>query len=188
MALRTAVSIEEYFEALTASPTKLEYRDGEITAMAGAKPAHNIISVNISAEFLACLRAKGCIVLSSDQLIRVEACDKYCFPDVVIVCEIPLYEMSSQRIEALLNPTIIVEVLSNSTESYDRTEKFDCYKSIPSFKEYVLISSTRKWVEVVRKISENQWLSQIFTEDEAAVIVDDCTIPLKNLYYGVSLP
>lgn len=185
MATTTLVTVAEYFELLKQSDVKLEYHAGEIVAMAGAQPAHNIVATNLSFRLMECLLKKGCVLFSSDQLIKVEGCDRYTFPDVVIVCQKPLYEKSPQGLDALLNPEIIVEVLSDTTAAYDRTEKFDCYRTIPSFREYVLVSSTQKRVEVHRKLSEGEWLSRIYTAQDAYVKIDDCEILLENLYYAV---
>lgn len=185
MATETLVTVEEYFELLQKSDIKLEYTGGEIIAMAGAQPAHNIISVNIASELLNCLRSKGCRIFSSDQLIKVEGCDKYTFPDLVIMCQQPIYEKSPNGLAALLNPEIIVEVLSDSTESYDRTEKFDCYKTISSFREYVLISSKKKRIEVHKKLNEAEWLSRVYTDKDETVKIDECELFLTNIYYAI---
>jgi Uma2 family endonuclease len=187
MQTTTLVSREEYFELLAKSDVKLEYHNGEVVAMAGAQPAHNIIAVNLISELVFCLKAKGCIVLNSDQLIKVEDCDKYTFPDLVIVCQKPVYEKSPGGLAALENPEIIVEVLSDSIESYDRLEKFDCYKTIPSFKEYVMVSSKKKKVEVVKKLSESEWLSHTYTEKDENVLIGTCTILMSDIYNKVEL-
>ncbi|MFN8345626.1 MAG: Uma2 family endonuclease [Spirosomataceae bacterium] len=185
MVPETLVSVEEYFELLHKSDVKLEYNAGEIVAMAGAQPPHNIIVSNINYRLMECLLKKGCIVFNSDQLIKVEGCEKYTFPDLVIVCTSPVYEKSLQGLDALLNPEIIVEVLLESTESYDRTTKFDCYKTIASFREYVLISSKKKRIEVHKKLNDAEWLSRVYTDKDAMIKVDDCELLLENLYYAV---
>ncbi|MFN4146286.1 MAG: Uma2 family endonuclease [Runella sp.] len=185
MATETLTSVEEYFEMLRTSDIKLEYKAGEIVAMAGAQPAHNIIVINLASELVKCLRKKGCIILSSDQLVKVEACEKYTFPDLVVVCQKPQYEKSPNGLDALLNPEIIVEVLSDTTAAYDRTEKFDCYKTIASFREYVLVNSTKKRVEVHKKLSEAEWLSHVYTKEDELVKIDDCEILLQHFYYAV---
>ena len=188
MQTTTLVSHEEYFDLLAKSEVKLEYHSGEIIAMAGAQPAHNIISANLIIELGFCLKGKGCIVFTSDQLIKVEKCDKYTFPDLVIVCKKPIYEKSPGGLNALENPEIIIEVLSDSTESYDRLEKFDCYKTIPSFKEYVLVSSKKKKVEVIKRLSEAEWLSHTYTNEDSSVSIGDCLILLKDIYNQAELP
>ncbi len=185
MSAETLVSVEEYFELLHKSNIKLEYNAGEIVAMAGAQPPHNIIAANLIADLANCLRKKGCRILTSDQLIKVEGCEKYTFPDLVIVCAKPVYEKSPQGLDALLNPEIIVEVLSESTESYDRTTKFDCYKTIDSFREYVLVSSKKKRIEVHKKLNDAEWLSRVYTDKDEMIKVDECELLLENIYYAV---
>jgi len=184
----TLVSHEEYFDLLAKSDVKLEYHSGEVIAMAGVQPAHNRICITLSTALENCLVDGECMVLNSDQLIKVDKCDKYTFPDVVIVCREPIYEKSPQGIDALENPEIIIEVLSDSTEKYDRLEKFDCYKTIPSFKEYVLVSSKKKKVEVIKKLSDAEWLSHTYTDEDENVLIGDCLISLKKIYNKVKLP
>ncbi len=185
MQTTTLVSHEEYFDLLAKSDVKLEYNGGEIVAMAGAQPVHNTLVVNLTGELFYCLKSKGCVLLNSDQLIKVEECDKYTFPDLVIACQKPVYEKSPGGLDALLNPEIIIEVLSPSTESYDRLEKFDCYKTIPSFREYVLVSSSRKKVEVIKKLNEAEWLSHTYNDGDESIAVGECKILMADIYNNV---
>lgn len=185
MQTSTLVTVAEYFDLLQKSDIKLEYHAGEVVAMAGAQPAHNRICVTLSATLENCLRAGECVVLSSDQLIKIEGCQKYVFPDLVIVCKSPVYEKAPNGLDALENPEIIVEVLSDSTESYDRLEKFDCYKTIPSFREYVLVSSKKKKVEVIKKLSEAEWLSHTYSENDTDIQIGECLIALSEIYNKV---
>ncbi len=182
MQTTTLVSHEEYFDLLAKSDVKLEYNGGEIVAMAGAQPIHNIVVANLILELGYCLKKSGCVIFPSDQLIKVEECDKYTFPDLVIVCQKPVYEKSPGGLDALLNPEIIIEVLSPSTESYDRLEKFDCYKTIPSFREYVLVSSSRKKVEVIKKLNEAEWLSHTYNDGDESVLIGECQILMSDIY------
>ncbi len=183
----TKVTHEEYFDLLAKSDVKLEYHAGEIVAMAGAQPAHNLILGNITIELGYCLKKKGCLVYPSDQLVRVEKCDKYTFPDLVIICKKPVYKKSSRGLDSLENPEIIIEVLSDSTERYDRLEKFDCYKTISSFREYILISSKKKKIEIIRKLNESEWLSHIYTNGDESVVIDNCSILLDDIYVGTEI-
>ena len=188
MQTTTLVTREEYFDLLAKSDVKLEYHSGEIVAMAGAQPSHNRICITLARALENCLESGSCMILNSDQLIKIEECQKYSFPDLVIVCKKPVYEKSPQGIDALENPEIIIEVLSDSTESYDRLEKFDCYKTIPSFREYVLVSSKKKKVEVIRKLSDAEWLSHMYTEKDEKVLINECYILLEDIYNKVELP
>ncbi len=187
MQTSTLVTVAEYFDLLQKSDIKLEYHSGEVVAMAGAQPAHNRICANLIYLLEGCLRAGECLVLTSDQLIKIADCQKYVFPDLVIVCQNPLYEKAPNGLDALENPEIIVEVLSDSTESYDRLEKFDCYKTIPSFREYVLVSSKKKKVEVIKKLNDAEWLSHTYSENDTTIQVVDCLIGLSEIYRKVVL-
>ena len=186
MQTATLVTHEEYFDLLAKSDVKLEYNSGEVTAMAGAQPAHNILAANLFIEFGKCLKKKGCVLFSGDQLIKVEHCDKYTFPDLVIVCSKPIYEKSPQGLNALQNPEIIIEVLSDSTEPYDRSEKFDCYKTIDSFRKDILVSSRKKRIEVIKKLNEAEWLSHTYTKDNESVQIGDCLVLLEDIYSTIN--
>ena len=150
------VSVEEYFYMLEKSDVKLEYHAGSIVAMTGAQPAHNRICIRLAYLFEDCLQTGQCIVLNSDQLVKIEAFQKYTFPNLVIVCEDAIYEKSPNGLDALENSSIIIEVSSDSTEFYDRTDKFYCYQTLISLKEYVLISSKKKQVEVFKRFNEKE--------------------------------
>ena len=145
---------EEYLEYERKAETKSEYFRGEIFAMAGAKASHNIILSNLIREFGNLLRKKPCTVFPSDMRVRVNPSGLYTYPDISIVCENPIYLDSRQ--DTLLNPSLILEILSESTEAYDRGQKFELYRSIPELKEYILISTKYKKIEsFIRKT--NSW-------------------------------
>lgn len=187
MLTTTLVSKEEYFEELLKSEVKLEYHAGEIVAMAGAQAPHNIISSNLLGELFSCLKKAGCTIIGSDQLIKVEACEKYTFPDLVIVCQKPIYEKSPNGLDALENPDIIIEVSSDSTELYDRTEKFECYQTLQSLKEYVLVASKKKHVEVFKRFNENEWILHIYSEKDNLVKIGTCEVLLDDIYNKVNI-
>jgi Uma2 family endonuclease len=185
MIIETLISVEEYFDLLQKSDIKLEYHDGEIVAMAGAQPAHNLICSNLHRELFAYLKKAGCKILPSDQLIKVEDCNKYTFPDLVIVCDKPIFEKSPTGLDALANPEIIIEILSDSTELYDRTEKFECYKTIESFREYVLVSSKKPKIEIFKRLNDDEWIERTFTEKDKKIKIGDCEISFDDIYWNV---
>jgi Uma2 family endonuclease len=187
MLTTTLVTKEEYFEELLKSDVKLEYHAGEIIAMAGAQPAHNRVNANLIFLLESCLRGSNCFVLTSDQLIKIETCERYTFPDLVIVCQEPIYEKSPNGLDALENPEIIIEVSSDSTELYDRSEKFECYQTLQSLKEYVLVASKKKQVEVFRRYNENEWILHIYSEKDNLVKIGTCEVLLDDIYNKVSL-
>ena len=176
----TLVSVGEYFQMLQESDVKLEYHAGEIVAMAGAQPAHNVVVANLLGEFFQCLKKQGCLIMSSDQLVKIEQCDIYTFPDLVIVCDAPIYEKSPSGLDALLNPTIIVEVLSDSTELYDRSEKQDCYRTLSSLQEYILVASKKKKIEIFRKNQSDEWVHQIIKTGK--LTIGNCEIDIDLIY------
>ncbi len=183
----TYVSEEEYFEILAKSEEKLEYHDGEIVAMAGAQLPHNIIVSNLIHLLNRCLFDGECIVLNSDMLVHLAECYKYVFPDIVIVYKTPILS-EKYRLDVLENPEIIIEVLSDSTESYDRNEKFECYRQILSIKEYILVASKKKKVEVYRRTPDDEWLLHDYSEKDKQVKIGACEINLDDIYRKVILP
>jgi Uma2 family endonuclease len=142
---RKFLTEEEYLEYERKAETKSEYYRGELFAMAGARASHNIILSNLLRELGNLLRKTPCTLFPSDMRVRVSTSGLYTYPDLSIVCEKPIY-LDSKR-DTLLNPSLILEILSESTESYDRGQKFEMYRSIPELKEYILISTKYKKIE-----------------------------------------
>ncbi|WP_028522626.1 Uma2 family endonuclease [Runella limosa] len=170
---------EEYLELEEKAAYKSEYIHGEIfpmgdfegdtpEAMAGAKPAHNAIRENLSIEIGSFLKKKSCRSYSSDQRVLIPTTGLYAYPDLVAVCGKP--EFSDSQTGSLTNPVLIVEVLSQSTANYDRSEKFELYRDIPTFREYLLIDSRRVWVELWRKSEEGIWSLMLESKLLEAVI------------------
>ena len=177
----TRVSEDDYFVMLQESTEKLEYHDGEVVAMAGAKLPHNLIASNLIALFWNCLKDGNCLVLNSDQLVHLADCYKYVFPDVVIVCQEPVLT-ERYGLDVLENPEIVIEILSDSTELFDRSEKFDCYKQISSVTEYVLVSSKKKKIEVFRRTESNEWLLHDYLPQDTEVNIGQCTLSMEDIY------
>jgi Uma2 family endonuclease len=182
MKTTTAVSVEDYFKALEASEIKLEYHEGEIVAKAGAQPPHVHVQSNFLIELGHCLKAKGCSIMTSDLLVKAGTCNNYYYPDLVIVCQKEKYTPNSFGLLALENPEIIIEILSPSTELFDRTRKFDCYKTISGFREYVLVDSTKKQIEIITKLSEAEWLSHTYFEKDKSIRVNGCEVLISDIY------
>ena len=135
---------------------KSEYWHGELYAMAGASERHNLISANVVATFHAQLRGRSCKVYPSGMRVQIKATGLYPYPDVVIVCGKPQFE--DEENGTLLNPTVIVEVLFKSTETYDRGKKFENYRTLGSLTEYVMTAQDRVHVEHYVRQPDNQWL------------------------------
>ncbi|WP_254563047.1 Uma2 family endonuclease [Dyadobacter diqingensis] len=149
-------SAGEYLELEREAEYKSEYYKGEIFAMAGAGHNHNRIVENLSGECYIAFKGKSCRTYSSDQRIHIPENSLYTYPDLIIVCDKNQY--LDDKKDTILNPSVIIEVLSESTEAYDRGQKFHFYRSIPSLSEYVLINSRSLAAEVFRKNEEGFWV------------------------------
>jgi Uma2 family endonuclease len=181
-AQRITVTDAEYIERERRSETKHELVNGMIVAMAGASPRHNAIAANVIGALGAALRRGPCVVLTSDQRVHVEDTGLYTYPDVAVVCDEPRFHPKDR--DTLLNPRVVVEVLSASTESHDRGAKFAHYRSIPSLQEYVLVVQHEPRVEHYRRLETGQWLLTESKGPDAVVMFPSLGIevPLSEIY------
>ncbi len=173
-----------YLEMERKAMHKSEYYKGEIFAMSGASKEHNKITASIIVELGQHLKSKKCSVMPSDIRIYNPANTLYTYPDVVVACEEEKY--IDDEFDTLLNPTIIIEVLSKSTEDYDRGTKFMLYRSIPSLKNYVLVSSLEYNIEVYTRDGE-QWILTTAARPDEYVCLSaiDYRFQLKDMYVQV---
>jgi Uma2 family endonuclease len=185
---KTYLTPDEYLAIERRNEYKSEYVDGEMVAMTGASRRHNIINVNIVGELGRQLRGRPCEVYASDMRVRIPTTRAYMYPDVVIVCGEPRLE--DDYLDTLLNPTVLVEVLSESTERYDRGKKFSFYRTIESLAEYVLVAQDEYRVEQYAKQPDGRWLltDHRSTEDVVELASVECTLRLSDVYEKVSLP
>jgi Uma2 family endonuclease len=149
------ISIEEYLEMENASLEKHEYYKGEVFAMSGAKLPHNTITSNLSGLLYNKLKGKKCKPYGSDQRIHITANTLFTYPDISIICG-EVITLNNDEFN-VLNPTVIIEVLSRSTKNYDRGEKFKLYRDIATLKEYILVDSENIHIEVFRLNEKNHW-------------------------------
>lgn len=182
-------TLEEYFALELASEEKYEYFDGEIFNMSGASPAHERVVMNITINLSLALRGHPCLLFSSNVRVKVPSASPYRYPDLTALCDEPRYEKIG-GIEALTNPSVIIEVLSDSTEAYDRGDKFTAYKSIESFSEYLLIAQHRPHVTHYVKGANGGWSYEEINELDAAVHVHalGCELNLRDVYENVEFP
>jgi Uma2 family endonuclease len=168
------------------SDSKHEFIAGHVYAMTGASFQHNLIVANLVAELRLQFKQRPCAVLSNDMRVRIEQADAVTYPDIVALCEQASFY--SQRSDVLLNPALLVEVLSPSTEAYDRGGKFALYRQIPSLREYVLIAQDRYSVEVFTRQDDGRWLLSVLNEPDVLVAFESigCQIPLAEIYDKVS--
>lgn len=185
-ARRLIVTEAMYLAMERASETKHELHGGEVWAMAGGSPRHNRLAVACSTQLDTALRGSPCIALSSDQRVHVPATGDYCYPDVTLVCGEVSYHPEDP--DSITNPRAIVEVLSRSTERHDRGTKFEEYRSIDSFEEYVLVWQDRVQVELRRRDGERRWTLEVFGAGEIVELRSvGANLDVDGLYQGVFL-
>jgi Uma2 family endonuclease len=181
---KRAITPAEYLALERSSPEKHEYCDGEIFAMAGASEAHDLIVANVVGELRAALRHRPCKVYPSDMRLKVPATGLYTYPDASALCG--LAELEDTEVDTLLNPAVIVEVLSASTEDYDRGTKFKNYRSIPSFREYVVVSQAEVLVEHHVRQADGSWLMREHRAGERFELAAlGCGLAVDELYLKV---
>ena len=184
VAAQTYFTPEEYIALERKARFKSEYFNGHIIAMSGASRQHSLIVTNISGELHFQFKGRGCEVYTNDMRVRPNPRESYFYPDVVVVCGGPEFE--DDAFDTLLNPIVIVEVLSPSTEVYDRGEKFTRYKQLASFQEYVLVAQDKVWVEHHRRHGP-QWVRNHYRtlEDVLPLPAIGCELPLRDIYARV---
>jgi Uma2 family endonuclease len=185
------ITPEEYLKIERAAEFKSEYYDGHMFAMSGASYAHVVITGNFSRALGNALEARGCFVGSNDMRVQVSPM-MFTYPDVVVTCGKPL--LADSQMDLLTNPSVVVEVLSPSTERDDRGLKLTRYRTIPPLQEYVLVSQEEARVEVFRRQPTGQWLLTDFTGPDAICRLESiqCSVPLSVIYrsvdFGVRAP
>ena len=179
---KTYYSPEEYLELEIQAEQRNEYLDGRIIPMAGGKPNHNKISLNLSSSLNLALKGTSYDVFMSDLRLWIPDYRLYTYPDVMVV-NTPLV-FAENREDTITNPLAIAEVLSDSTEKYDRGDKFRMYRSIPSFQEYLLISQTAMQVEKFSKNDSQQWVLSEYADKDSKLTFDsfELEISLDELY------
>ncbi len=200
-AAQTRLTPEEYiaFERKALPDAEIirhEYINGELIAMSGASRAHNLITGNIFGELRAQLRSSGCETYMSDMRVSTPPTASYFYPDVVVVCEEPRFE--DDVFDTLLNPIILVEVLSPSTEAYDRGEKFTHYRQLASLQEYVLVAQDKVLVEHYHRqekqrsasVTPKDWIFTDFQElaESLPLTSIHCELSLREIYERVTFP
>ena len=178
---------EEYLALERQATDKSEYFSGEIFAMTGASRRHNLAAGNVFAALHIQLRKRPCEIYPSDMRVKVSPTGLYTYPDVVIVCGEPLFDDGQK--DTLVNPTVLVEVLSKSTASYDRGEKFEHYRKLKSLAEYLVIAQNKYHVEHYIRQPDNQWLLSETDEIQKTVHLPsiECYLAVADIYDKVEI-
>jgi Uma2 family endonuclease len=181
------ITPEEYLAIERKAEYKSEYFNGEMFAMAGASERHATIVANIMYLLVGQLRGRPCKAYSNDLRVRVSPTGLYTYPDVVVTCDQP--QLADEHRDTLLNPTLIVEVLSESTKDYDRGGKFEHYRTLASLSEYVLIAQDKCHVEHFARQPDNRWLLAETNrlKDTIHLSSIDCDLALPEVYDKVEM-
>jgi len=176
---------EEYLEFERHSEIKHEYFDGEIFAMIGASVNHNRIGSNINRLLGNQLVNRPCDIFSNDMRVKIQRVKKYTYPDIAVVCG--SLELEDQQFDTLLNPAVIIEILSKSTEAYDRGVKFQHYQLIPSLKEYILVTQHSCRIEKYVRGNNGRWLYSSHEGMNQTMTIEsiNCALPLSEIYSRV---
>ena len=186
---KTFLTPEEYLAAEREAETKSEYYNGEVFLMSGASLGHNLIVANIIASFVQQLRGKECSVLPNDMRVHIPATGLFTYPDVIVVCGKPQLK-PDDHLDTLLNPSLIVEVLSPSTAGYDRGQKFEHYRSLESFQEYLLVEQHAYKLARYTRQPDESWILKDFRGANTRVELSSigCILTLADVYDKVTFP
>ena len=186
-AAQALLTPEEYLSRERKALTKSEYCKGQVYALPGASRKHNIIAAHVVGELYIQLRARSCEIYTNDMRVKVSSTGRYTYPDVIVVCDEPRFE--DKHFDTLLNPTVLIEVLSPSTSAYDRGEKFASYQKLDSLCEYVLISQDEVRVErYLRQAQEWDLTTYRSLADVLYLVSIDCELSLRAIYAKVQFP
>lgn len=183
---RPQLTVQEYLIQERQAEIKSEYIDGEVVAMTGASRRHNLIVVSLAANLYTQIRSRPCELYVGDMRVAVDQTEFYTYPDIVVTCEAPRF--LDDQLDTLLNPTLIVEVLSPSTSSYDRVEKFRRYRQLPSLQEYLLVFRDQVSLEHYQRQGELEWNLVDIKGLESQVYLPSiqCQLLLQDIYEKVS--
>ena len=185
--LKPFLTPQDYLALERQAETKSEYYAGEVFAMAGASRKHNTIVTNLAYLLVGQLKGRSCEVYNSDMRVKVSATGLYTYPDLVVVCGKPRFDDDQE--DTLLNPTVIIELLSKSTEAYDRSEKFAQYRALQSMTDYLLIAQDIARLEHYARQPDGSWRFLDSTGLDAVAVVDSiqCQLSLADVYDKVDL-
>jgi Uma2 family endonuclease len=181
-------TVGEYLRLEMSSVERHEFHDGEILAMSGGTYDHSLICANVVGELRARLKGSPCRVLESNMRVAIRALSRYVYADGSVVCGQPEFDPNDPDRTTILNPRVIVEVLSPSTETYDRSEKFRAYQTIQSLQQYVLVSTDRPLVELFTRQSDDRWSPAVSADLHAIAEIGaiHVELPLAEVYDGIT--
>jgi Uma2 family endonuclease len=164
-----------------------EYFNGDVFAMTGASWEHNLITANLTGELSLALKQRPCYVVGNDMRVRVERANVGTYPDVAVLRDEPRFY--DERRDTVVNPTLLIEVLSRSTEGHDRGGKFAAYRQLPSLRQYVLVAQDRVGIDLLTRETDERWVLTAFDTLDQTLVLDaiDCTIRMAEIYAKVDI-
>ena len=178
------ITLKEYFNFELQADRKHEFIDGRIVAMAYTSEQHGKIASNLNRLLGNCLIGKACDVYSGDRMLFVKECNQVFYPDLLIVCGEHKFHQAGPKMKATLNPSVVIEILSDSTEHLDKTSKTRCYKKIPGLRQIVFFSQKEQHVRILEN-EDGKWVDTEFYEPEDIPRIGDCDLPLQEIYRRV---
>ncbi len=187
---RRLFTVAKYLAMEELARDKHEFHDGEILAMSGGTFEASRIAVNLVAVLVTRLRGSPCVPLESNMRVRIGRKLNYVYPDASIVCGPPAFDPDDRKRTTILNPRVVFEVLSESTEAYDRGRKFSLYREVESMEEYVLLSQAEPLIETFRRHSDGNWQITVNRGIDALAPLRSVNIdlPLAEVYAGIEFP
>ncbi|BAP56679.1 hypothetical protein THII_2382 [Thioploca ingrica] len=183
---KTDLTLADYLQFERQAPIKHEYYQGEIFAMTGASRAHNLIVISIATLLYNQLRQRPCEIYANDMRVKVSTTGLYTYPDLAVVCDSPQFD--DQHKDTLLNPAVLIEVLSESTERYDRGKKFEHYRSLDSLNDYLLVAQDEIHIEHYQRYDKDSWLLNEAKGTEGVIRLDTlaCQLLLVEVYEKIT--
>ena len=185
--IKKKVSLDEYLEMIADGDRRLEYHDGEVVDIQSATEQHGLICTNLTGLIYICNRNIKCKVYAGDREVWIEKCRRMFYPDLIIVCGEHDMRQMSKNVNATINPSVVIEVMSGSTEGFDLSIRMRCYKTIKGLKQIIFAAQDEKYVRVLNQLDENEhgWTDFEYFEDEETILIGDCAIVLKDIYEDV---
>jgi len=185
---KSLLTPEQYLEIERKAECKSEYVNGEMFAMSGASEEHNLLTVNLTVILAPQVRARGCQLYVSDMRVRVPATGLYTYPDIIVACG--QRQFADAKVDTVLNPKFLAEVLSPSTEAYDRGRKFEHYQSLESLSQYLLVAQDRMRADLFTRQPDSKWILSTASRPEETIALESVggRISTADLYGQVEFP
>jgi Uma2 family endonuclease len=182
------ISLEEYWEREFISEGRYEYHDGVLVEMTYTSEPHGQICSNLNRLIGNCILDKDCSVYAENRMVYIPECNKNFYPDIVLVCGKHDLRQVSKNMKATMNPSVVIEVLSDSTAEFDKTTKTRCYKKVKSIQQIIFVNQTDKYVRTLKKTNDERiWLEIDAYDDDDIVEVGECKLSIKEIYHRVDI-